>query len=110
MAYEEARVTGYPIHRAIGNRVPQQRSGKERRTNAARLTISDLLGMGKIANVEDSQSRKLERASEHRRVVGTIGNAPFLVVGGDSAADFRRIVEHHGTIGWVIHFEPDFGD
>src|SRR5215468_2784806 len=66
--------------------------------------------MGKIANVEDSQACKLEGASEHGRIVGTIRYASFLVVSRNSAADFGRIIEHHSAIGWVAHLEPEFGD
>src|ERR1700694_1164470 len=62
--------------------------------------------MGKIANVENSQTCKLEGASEHGWMVGTFRNTSFLVVSRNSAADFWRIIEHHGAIGWVAHFEP----
>ena len=66
--------------------------------------------MGKIANVENSQACHLEGASEHCWIVGTIRNTSFLVVTRNSAADFWRIFEHQSAIGWVAHFEPEFGD
>src|SRR5262249_34885792 len=67
-------------------------------------------GVGKIANVENSQACKLERASEHCRIVGAIRYTSFLVVSRNSAADFWRIIEQQSTIDWVAHFQPEFGD
>src|SRR5215471_21840057 len=66
--------------------------------------------MGEIANVENSQACKLEGASEHGWIVGTIRNTSFLVVSRNSAADFWRIIEQQSTIGWIAHLEPEFGD
>src|SRR5258708_38285919 len=66
--------------------------------------------MGKITNVENAQACKLEGASKHCWIVGTIRNTSFLVVSRNSTADFWRIIEQQSTIGWVAHFEPEFGD
>src|SRR5215467_3182579 len=75
-----ARPTSNLIHGSIDALCPATCCGKEIRPHSRWLPVRDLLGMGKIANVENAQACVLKTASQHPRIVGIVSDTCFFTV------------------------------